>query len=280
MNDPVVQAQRLNVHYGAHHVLEDIDLNVEKGEFVGLVGPNGGGKTTLLRCVLGLVPASGGQVRVFGGAPDSRSARRRLAYVPQHAVHVDTRFPATAFETAMMGRIGQRGVFRRLRAKDQELVLEAMEEVGVAHLANEQVGTLSGGQRQRVFLAQALAAQPELLILDEPTTGVDPSARESFYRVLDHLNHDHDMTVVLVSHDTHALVLTAHRLVAVNKRIVYDGPPEDFHETGGPEGAYAINVPHTTGGQHAPQSAPKAEAGPEAETDRPDEHPFSRGSGS
>ncbi len=247
MNGAVVAARGLGVRFGVHDVLEQVDLELEKGEFLGLVGPNGGGKTTLLRAILGLVPPSTGSVQLFGEPPSSRRARRRLAYVPQHAVHVDPRFPATAFETVMLGRVGKRGLLRRLRGEDRDMAQEAMEEVGVSHLAGEQVGTLSGGQRQRVFLAQALASGPELLILDEPTTGVDPVARESFYRLLDHLNHDHDMTVVLVSHDTHALVLTVHRLVAVNHRVVYDGAPEDFHEAGGTEGAYAIRVPHTPG---------------------------------
>jgi zinc transport system ATP-binding protein len=252
LNGSVLEVDDLGVRFGAHTVLDGIDLNVEAGEFLGIVGPNGGGKTTFLRTVLGLLPPSRGQVRLFGGPPSSRHARRRLAYVPQNAVHVDPRFPATTYETVMLGRVGQRGLIRRLNAEDRAHAQEAMEEVGIAHLADHQVGTLSGGQRQRAFLAQALASEPDLLILDEPTTGVDPAARESFYRLLDHLNHDHDMTVLLVSHDTHALVLTAHRLVAINHRVVYDGPPEGFHEVGGAEGAYAMHVPHEEVG-HPPR---------------------------
>lgn len=248
MSSPVLEVRSLNVHYGAHQVLADVGFTMEKGDFLGMVGPNGGGKTTLLRALLGLITPSRGEVLLFGESATSARARRRLSYVPQHVVHVDPRFPATVHETAMLGRIGKRGLLRRLNADDRRLVDEALEEVDVAHLADAQIGTLSGGQRQRVFLAQALAAQPELLILDEPTTGVDPKTRESFYRLLDHLNHDHELTVLLVSHDTHALVVTAHRLLALNHRVIYDGPPKDFHEAGGTSGAYGIDVPHTAGG--------------------------------
>ena len=230
---------------GGHRVLDRIDLSISPGEFVGLVGPNGGGKTTLLRAALGLLPLSEGEARLFGTPVARFREHVRLGYVPQHVVHVDTGFPATAFEVALLGRVARRGLFRRYTSEDHEKTRNAMEEVGVGHLADRPIGTLSGGQRQRVFLAKALAADPELLILDEPTTGVDPEARESFYRLLDHLNHDHGMTIVLVSHDNQAVSLTAHRIVALNHRIVFDGPPDAFDAVGGLGAAYGMNIPHT-----------------------------------
>jgi zinc transport system ATP-binding protein len=241
---PVIEARGVTVDLGGHRVLDGVDLIVPAGDFVGLVGPNGSGKTTLLRSILGLVPLTRGEVRLLGSDPRLPRVTRRLAYVPQHVVHLDTRFPATAYEVALLGRVAHRGLFRRFRPADHAAVHDAMREVGVEHLADEPIGTLSGGQRQRVFLAKALAAEPELIILDEPTTGVDPRARESFYQLLDHLNHDHQMTVVIVSHDTHALSVAAHRLVAINRRVVYDGPPTPLAEAAGGEDPYGIHVPH------------------------------------
>lgn len=232
------------VRFGSAQVLDHVTLDIKKGEFVGIVGPNGGGKSTLLKAALGLVRTNCGESRLFGTSAERFHDWGRIGYVPQNVVHVDARFPATAFEVAMLGRVGPRGLFRRIREEDREKTREAMREVGVEHLADRLIGTLSGGQRQRVFLAKALASEPELLILDEPTTGVDPQAREEFYKLLDHLNHDHDMTLLLVSHDTQAIALSAHRLVAVNRTVVFDGDPHRFEEEGGFANAYDIHLHH------------------------------------
>ena len=232
------------VSYGDVRVLDHANLEVKRGDFVGIVGPNGGGKSTLLKAALGLVPTTCGGSRLFGTPVKRFREFERVGYVPQNAVHVDPRFPATALEVALLGRVGRRGVLRRMRQEDRDATRRAMAEVGVEHLADRRIGTLSGGERQRVFLAKALASEPELLILDEPTTGVDPRARESFYHLLDHLNHDHGLTTVLVSHDTQALAMVVHRLVAVNRAIVFDGPPAEFEKQGGYGAAYDIHLHH------------------------------------
>ena len=236
------------MRYGEATVLDHVNLSVRRGEFLGVVGPNGGGKSTLLKAALGLAPVSCGEARLFGTPVARFHDFERVAYVPQHVVHVDPRFPATAFEVALLGRVGRRGLLRRMREDDRRKAREAMALVGVADLADRPIGALSGGQRQRVFLAKALASDPEVLILDEPTTGVDPQAREGFYRLLDGLNHDRGMTLLLVSHDTQAVALTAHRLVAVNRTLVYDGDPHAFEEQGGFGAAYDIHLHH--GGAH------------------------------
>lgn len=241
---PVLDLEDVCVRYGEVQVLDHVRLAVKRGDFVGIVGPNGGGKSTLLKAALGLVPTTCGESRLFG-TPVSRFRQfERVGYVPQHAVHVDPRFPATAFEVALLGRVGRRGVMRRLRDEDRAKTMHAMMEVGVEKLADRRIGQLSGGERQRVFLAKALAAEPEVLILDEPTTGVDPHARQEFYRLLDHLNHDHHLTTVLVSHDTQALAMVVHRLVAVNRAIVFDGAPADFEARGGFGAAYDLHMHH------------------------------------
>ena len=241
---PVLELEDVCVRYGEVQVLDHVGFKVQDGEFIGIVGPNGGGKSTLLKAALGLVPTTCGEARLFGTPVARFRQLERIGYVPQHAVHVDTRFPITAFEVVLLGRVGRRGLLRRLREDDRSAAQHAMAEVGVGHLADRRIGALSGGERQRVFLAKALAAEPELLILDEPTTGVDPRAREEFYRLLDHLSHDHHMTIILVSHDTQALSLVVHRLVAVNHTVVFDGAPQAFEAGGGFGAAYDIHMHH------------------------------------
>jgi zinc transport system ATP-binding protein len=213
------------VKLGNETVLEDVTFRVQPGEFVGIAGPNGGGKSTLLRCILGLVPSCCGQVRVFGQAVQAAPVRRRMAYLAQNEAHVDPLFPATALEVASLGRVARRGLLRRLRAADRAAALRSLEEVGVADLKDRLVGTLSGGQRQRVLLAKALAGEPDLLLLDEPTTGVDPRARDEFHHLLADLNRRRGLTVLLVSHDTDFLAHVAQRVLVLDRRIHFDGDP-------------------------------------------------------
>jgi len=240
----VVSVRDVCARQGGQQVLDHIQFDIRQGDFIGLVGPNGAGKSTLLRVIMGLHPTTCGSVEVCGSRADTPGARRRIGYVPQHVVNVDADLPMSAFEVALLGRVGRRGLFRRLNEHDRRITREAMAAVGVEHLAERPISQMSGGQRQRVFLAKALAAEPEILILDEPTTGVDPKARADFYKLLDTLNHDLGMTLLLVSHDTQAIALSAHRLVALNRTIVYDGEPGAFEEEGGFGAAYDFHLHH------------------------------------
>lgn len=241
---PPVQVQNLHVAYGRQPVLEGVELAIEDGDFVGLVGPNGSGKTTLLRTLLGLQAPTRGTVELFGTPPGRFSEHARIGYVPQHAVDVDVRFPATALEVVLMGRVGLRGLLRRLTGADRARAREALAEVGVDHLADRRIGALSGGQRQRVMLAKALATDPDLLILDEPTTGVDPGARENFYNTIDGLNHDRGLTILMVSHDVQVMTLCAHRLVVLNRSVLFDDTPEAFEQEGGLDAFYDLHIHH------------------------------------
>ncbi|HEX2066812.1 MAG TPA: metal ABC transporter ATP-binding protein [Candidatus Thermoplasmatota archaeon] len=239
---PVVQARGVGVTLQGQEILHGVDLEVPAGGFVGILGPNGGGKTTLLRTLLGLQAPTAGTVRLFGQDPRSPGVRHRLAYVPQHAVNVEARFPATAYEVALTARTGKRGLLARLRPDDHAIVREAMEEVGVWELRARPIGRLSGGQRQRVFLAKALAQQPDLLLLDEPTTGVDPEARADFHGLLRHLHQGHRMTILLVSHDPSQLGLLAERFVVVDRAKRFDGPPKEFARLGGHEHLHGVGL--------------------------------------
>jgi zinc transport system ATP-binding protein len=221
---PVLELREICVNLGQDRVLSDVNLTVEAGERIGIAGPNGGGKTTLLRAILGLTPTCCGTIRFFGvPAPDFKE-RRRIGYVAQNAAHVDPTFPATALEVVLMGRVAPRGLLRRLTSQDRALALEALREVGVEDLKARPIGAMSGGQRQRVLLARALASQPDILVLDEPTTGFDAKARDEFVELLLHLNKEHNITLLLVSHDSDILSHAANRLVVVDRGIVHDGP--------------------------------------------------------
>jgi len=195
---------------------------VERGAFLGIAGPNGGGKTTLLRLVLGLERPTVGHVRLFGGAPQSRGAPR-VGYVSQRA-QLASATPVTVREVVEAGRTPLRP-FGRLRREDREAIDEAIERVGIAHLARRPLQRLSGGQQQRAFIAKALAARPELLVLDEPTTGVDAEAQERFGALLRQLNGELGVTILYVSHEFGAVERFVGRIVLVRGGIVYDGPP-------------------------------------------------------
>jgi zinc transport system ATP-binding protein len=256
VDKPPVEAEGVCVRYAHDNVVEDATFTIGAGEFVGIVGPNGGGKSTLLKALLGLVPVHCGAIRLWGDTPTEVRDRARIGYVPQHTMHADQRgFPATTFEVALLGRAPNRGLLRRFTAEDREAARAALRAVGMDQHADRRIGELSGGQRQRVFLAKALAGKPDLLLLDEPTTGVDPAARQSFLDLLDHLNHEDGVTVVLVSHDTPTLLLSAHRVLALNRRLVYDGPPAGLEAAGGHSLVYDLALSHAHGpeeGPHAP----------------------------
>jgi zinc transport system ATP-binding protein len=201
-------------------VLRDVSLKVDAGEFVAIAGPNGGGKTTLLRLVLGLERPSHGTVRVADGG--------RIAYLPQRA-QVGGHAPVTVRELVEAGRAPLRLV-GRLRPSDREAVDTAIDRVGLAAFARRPLARLSGGQQQRAFIAKALAAEPHLLVLDEPTTGVDVEAQEALAALLDRLHNELGVTILYVSHEFGAVEHFVRRLVLVRERIVFDGLPSELPE--------------------------------------------------
>jgi zinc transport system ATP-binding protein len=222
----IIKLEHIYVAFQDLLVLEDVSLNVSPGDFLAIIGPNGAGKTTLLKVILGLVRPVSGQVRVFGKAPWALDGGRwRIGYVPQMQ-SVDINFPIYASEAVLMGRYGRIGLMKRPSSNDRAAVHKAMDRIGIADLADRPLARLSGGQRQRVFLARALANDPTLLLLDEPTTGVDVAATEGLYELLRVL-HEDGITILVVSHDVGVVATYVDGVACVNRRLVAHGRPDE-----------------------------------------------------
>ena len=198
--------------------LEDITFQAQRGERIAVVGPNGAGKSTLFKLVVGTLSPNRGQVRLYGHAPGEHIC---IAYVPQRS-QVDWSFPATVEDVVMMGRVGQIGLFRRPRRQDWDMVHASLARVNAAHLSHKQIGELSGGQQQRVFIARALAQEAELLLLDEPLTGLDAPSQDSIFTILDNLRPD-GVTVLVATHDLNLAVERFDRVMLLNKELIAFG---------------------------------------------------------
>jgi zinc transport system ATP-binding protein len=212
---------------GGRPVLAGVDLEIGEGEFVAIAGPNGGGKTTLVRLALGLLRPASGSVRLFGEPAHRFSRRATLGYLAQRS-QLGTEAPVTVREVVSAGRLAAGGLVGPLRRRDRALVDDAISEVGLAGLADTPLARLSGGQQQRAFIAKALAGEPGLLVLDEPTAGVDVESQEALARLLARLHHDHRITTLYVSHEFGAVEGIVGRLVLVRGGIVFDGRPRDL----------------------------------------------------
>ena len=224
---PAVELEDVSFAYrGGPPALEGISLSVEQGAFVGIAGPNGGGKTTLLRLALGLERPASGRVLVFGRPPGARGTPR-IGYLSQRAQLVSGT-PVTVRELVEAGRLAVRWLFGPLRAPDKAAVAQAIERVGLADRAGAPLRTLSGGMQQRAFIAKALATEPALLALDEPTTGVDAESQESLAVLLAELRSELGVTILYVSHEFGAVEHVVSRLVLVRRRILFDGAPSEL----------------------------------------------------
>jgi zinc transport system ATP-binding protein len=218
MSEKILSIRNLWIYRAEHAVLEDINLEMEAGDFLGLIGPNGGGKSTLLKAMLGLMKPDRGSISLFGLPP--AAARSRVGYMPQKTVF-DRSFPIDALDVVLMGRYSRRGLMHRYGRMDREAALRALEAVGMQDRANREIGALSGGEQQRVFVARSLVSDPALLLLDEPTAGVDSAQQTEFYDLLCHLNRDLSIAIVLVSHDITAISKHVKKIACLNQRLYY-----------------------------------------------------------
>lgn len=240
-----IEIQNVSVQYGQHPALKGVEMKVPEGDYLGIIGPNGGGKTTLLKAILGLVPIQSGQIELFG--KPGLQGRSEVGYVPQFAL-MDKNFPITLYDVVLSGR--QRpglSPFFRFSMDDRGIVDELIEQVGIKHLAKRQIAELSGGEFQKMLIARALATKPKLLLLDEPTANVDATARNQIYQLLEDLNRT--ITIVLVTHDLLAVSAQVQSLACLNGRLVYHGDSELTENVvdqlyGCPVDLIAHGVPH------------------------------------
>ena len=238
----LVSSDHLSVAYQDKIVLEDITMQIHAGDFWGILGPNGSGKTTLLRAMLGLVEPFSGSIRIFDKTPQQLgSDRDRIGYVPQHAV-IDFQFPIHVRDVVLLGRSRKIGLGRRAGKADKQAVARALDLVEISDLANRQIGQLSGGQRQRVLIARALALEPDILFLDEPTAALDVNAAESFYEWLHAMHEKMNLTLVLVSHDVGVISRYVSAVACLNRRLVAHGLPSEVLNGQAIEGMYGCDA--------------------------------------
>ncbi|MBI2935735.1 MAG: metal ABC transporter ATP-binding protein [Chloroflexi bacterium] len=225
---PVLVFENVGFSYGSEHAVRSISFSVNRGDFMALVGPNGGGKTTLLKLALGLLRLQEGQVRLWGQEVGKFRGWHRLGYVPQQAAGFDLHFPGTVAEVVSLGEYRSFAPLNFFRMGPSNAVRDALKAVEMWEYRQQRIGTLSIGQQQRALIARALVQRPELLILDEPTAGIDVTAQEQFYWLLKALNQERGITILLVSHDIGTVLKAVNRVACVNGTLVFHGAPEEF----------------------------------------------------
>ncbi len=220
---PLITARDIHFRHGEEFVLSEISFQIFAGDYVGVLGANGSGKTTLIKLIVGLLEPTQGDIALFGDNPRVFRGWDQVGYVPQHVFKNDQNFPATVEEIVASG-FGRDE--RRLSASDRLVFMEqALDSARVMHVRHRRIGELSGGEQQRAFIARALATRPQLLILDEPTTGIDRTSEREFYALLKKLN-DAGMTILLISHDLDAIAREVKQVMCLNRTLVYFGAPE------------------------------------------------------
>lgn len=228
-NNVIISIKNLSFSYNSNIVLDDINIDVERGAYLGLIGPNGGGKSTLLKIILGLLKPDSGRVEFAGGVNPRCSDDCRIGYVPQRISQDYQDLPATVFDIVESGLVAKEEIFK-LQKNRNEVINDAIKLAGLKGMENKLIGKLSGGQRQKAFVARALASHPQILILDEPFVGVDLSSQDEFYKFLRKLNIEKGLTIIFVSHDIDIISAQAKQIIALNRKIVYTGKAEKMNE--------------------------------------------------
>ncbi len=214
MPEPVISVHNVQFSYDNLPILKDVNFSIEQGEFIGIFGPNGGGKTTLLKLLMGMLRPTEGEILLLGESP--KKSRKQIGYVPQ-VLHFDKDFPISTLDVVLMGCLSQLSWWGSFPKEAKEAAIEALDKVGLADFAKAPFGTLSGGQAQRTLIARAIVNHPNLLLLDEPTASVDPKAELEIYQVLEQLSQK--ITIVMVTHDLQSIIDKAQRLLCVHREV-------------------------------------------------------------
>jgi len=221
MSKEIVKLEDVWVHYDGVPALEGVNLSINQDDFLGIIGPNGGGKTTLLKTILGLAKPSRGKIRVMGSTPER--GRKFVGYVPQYSLF-DRDFPISVWDVVLMGRLGQAGLLKRYSNEDRRAAIQSLQRVEMLYFKDRQIGKLSGGEQQRVFIARTLVTEPKLLLLDEPMASIDMPMQMGFYELLGELKQE--MAIVLVSHDISAVSIHVDKIACLNRRLFYHDSKE------------------------------------------------------
>lgn len=225
---PLIVVENVSFHLKGVPILKDVSFNISAGDFLALIGPNGSGKTTLIRIILGLLKPSAGRVLIMGEPVEHFRQWQRIGYVPQKATQFDSYFPASVKEVVAMGLLSLKKFPRFITSKDEAAIVQALEAVDMQELKNRRIGELSGGQQQRVFIARAIVNGPDILFLDEPTTGVDAETQTRFYDMLATLNLSRKLTIVLITHDFGILTKHVNKVACLNQRLFFHGTHAEF----------------------------------------------------
>ncbi len=223
MNSKAIELKNVNIKFNLNPVLKDINLTIEENDFMAIIGPNGGGKSTLLKIILGILKPDSGEVLIFGKKPED--ARQLMGYLPQK-VSFDHDFPIDVYHTVLSGRY--RGLFKGHTKDDEIAVIKALKDMNIFDLKDRQISRLSGGQMQRVFIARAIVREPKILLMDEPMASIDPEMQNSFYSLLSRLKNK--MTIILVSHDVGTVSTQVDKIACLNSTLYFHGPVEDAAE--------------------------------------------------
>lgn len=225
--EEILRVSNLSVNRSGNEVIHDINLTITCGEFVGIVGPNGGGKSTLMLTILGILKPRTGSVKIYDLAPMSKQTLGKVGWVPQAATNLPQNLQITVKEFIQLGTLNPKSLFQ-LSNKEREKVQKIIETIGLDEYANTRISNLSGGQKQRAAIGKALASDADLLLMDEPMVGVDGESRNSIMRLLDGLCHNQNKTIVMISHDLASIKRTVHRMVYLEQKIRYDGSTQTF----------------------------------------------------
>jgi zinc transport system ATP-binding protein len=241
----IISVKKLEVSYGGRTVLSDISFDIEKGDYVIITGQNGSGKTTLIKAMLGLLKPKSGNIYINNLDLKSFKDWHKIGYLPQAMALSNPLFPATVKEIVSLGLLGTKSFPKVISVKDEDKIMNALDLLEITGIRNKLIGELSGGQQQRVLLAHAVVSNPEILILDEPTTALDPEIRETFFTTLNKLNKDKGITILLISHDVGCVGEFANKILYLNEKLIFYGLFKDFCESKKMIEYFGIDMQHS-----------------------------------